>query len=225
VHNIANQHPAGEAPCHQEYPPGPRQWHARPGPGTGSAATQILLFVSRRRLHTPNKGLPRNQGHQRQNVSGTTSRQSKSCHAHISSPPTIQQRPYPAPTQPRISTLLGSTGPSTPAFAFASASPKPTPPKSPTSVEAGRLRRSAVSWSHPHDHRWVQHRLRVEAAKKGSQPKREPRCPHRPSHADEVVTCATNLRRQRCRSAQQRTPCRRHGDQQTVWQAGTCTKS
>jgi hypothetical protein len=28
VHNIANQHPAGDAPRRQEYPPGPRKWHS-----------------------------------------------------------------------------------------------------------------------------------------------------------------------------------------------------
>jgi hypothetical protein len=91
-------------------------------------------------------------------------------------------------------------------------STNPTPPKSPTSAEARRLHRSAVSRSHPHDHRRVQHRLRVEAAEEGSLPKRQPHRPHRPSHADKLVTCATNLQRQRCRSAQ-RTPCRRHGNQ------------
>jgi hypothetical protein len=64
VHNIANQHPTGEAACRQEYPPGPRQWHARPGPGTGAATAQILLHVPWRGLRTPNKGLPGNKGHQ-----------------------------------------------------------------------------------------------------------------------------------------------------------------
>jgi hypothetical protein len=210
VHNIANQHPASDAPRRQEYPPRAEAMAHEPGQGTSTATAQILLLVSWRRLRTPNKELPRNQGHQGQDVSGTTSRQSKSCRAHISPPPTIQQRPYPATTQPRISTPSGSTSPSTPSSA--SASPNPTPPKSSTSAEAGRLRRSAVSRSHPHDHRRVQHRLRVEAAKEGSLPKGQPHRPHWPSRADKVVTCATNLRRQRRRSAQ-RTPCRRHGNQ------------
>jgi hypothetical protein len=162
----------------------------------GTAATQILLLVSWRGLRTPNKRLPGNKGHQGQDVSGTTSRQLESCRAHISSPPpiTIQQRPSPAPTQPHISTPSGSTNRSTPA----SASPEPTPPKSPPGTKAGGLRRSAVSWSHPHDHSSVQRRLRDEATKEGSLLECQPRRPHRPSGVNEVVTCATNLRCKRC---------------------------
>jgi hypothetical protein len=129
VHNIANQHPTGEAARRQEYPPGPRQWHARPG--TGAATARILLPVSWRRLRAPNKGLPRNKGHKGQDVSSTTSRQPESCRAHISTPPpiTIQQRPHPASTQPRISAPSGGTSRTTPAPA--SASTESTPPKSP----------------------------------------------------------------------------------------------
>jgi hypothetical protein len=115
----------------QEYPPGPRQWHERAGPGTDVATTQILLPVSWRGLRTPNKRLPRNEGHQGQDVSSTTSRQPESRRAHI--PPltttTIRQRPRPTSTQPRIPAPSGSTSCSTPTSA--SASPKPTPPKSP----------------------------------------------------------------------------------------------
>jgi hypothetical protein len=80
------------------------------------------------------------------------------------------------------------------------------------STKTRRLRRSAISQSHPHYHRRVQRRLRDEAAKEGSLPKCQPRRPHQPSRANEVVTCATNLRRQRCRSTQ-RTPRRRYDDQ------------
>jgi hypothetical protein len=80
-------------------PPGPRQWNPWSGPRTGAAAAQILLLVSLRRLRAPNKGLPGNEGHQRQDVSGATSRQPKSCRAHISTTPTtIQPRPRSAPT-------------------------------------------------------------------------------------------------------------------------------
>jgi hypothetical protein len=75
VHNIANQHPTGEAPRRQEYPPGPRQQNSWSGPGTGTAAAHILLLVPQRRLRVPYKGLPRNEGHQRQDVSSATSRQ------------------------------------------------------------------------------------------------------------------------------------------------------
>jgi hypothetical protein len=69
------------------FPLGPRQWHSWSGPRTGAAAAQILLPVSRQRLHAPNERLPRNEGHQGQDVSGATSRQPKSCRAHISTPP------------------------------------------------------------------------------------------------------------------------------------------
>jgi hypothetical protein len=75
-------------------PPGPRQWNSWSGPRTGAAAAQILLLVSRRRLRAPNKGLPGNEGHQRQDISGATSRQPKSCRAHISTTPTTIQ-PWP----------------------------------------------------------------------------------------------------------------------------------
>jgi hypothetical protein len=131
VHNIANQYPAGEAIRHQEYPPGLRKWHVRLRPGSGAATAQILLPISWRRLHASNKGLPRNKGHQRQNVSGTTSRQPESCRAHISPPPptTIQQRPRPASAQPRLSAPPGGTSCTTPAPA--STSTKSTSPKSP----------------------------------------------------------------------------------------------
>lgn len=63
------------------------------------------------------------------------------------------------------------------------------------STKTRRLHRAAVSRSHSHDHRRVQRRLRLEAAKEGSLPKRQPRRHHRPSRTNEVVTCATNLRR------------------------------
>jgi hypothetical protein len=80
------------------------------------------------------------------------------------------------------------------------------------STKAGRLHRAAISRSHPHDHLRVHHRLRNEAAEEGSLPECKPRCSHRPSGTNEVVTCATNLRRQRCQSAQ-RTSRRHHGDE------------
>jgi hypothetical protein len=80
-------------------PPGPRQWNSWSGPRTGATAAQILLLVPRRRLCAPNKGLPGNEGHQRQDVSGATSRQPKSCRTHISTTPaTIQPRPRSAST-------------------------------------------------------------------------------------------------------------------------------
>jgi hypothetical protein len=47
VHNIANQHPAGEAPAARSIPLGPRKWNSWSGPGTCATAAQILLFVPR----------------------------------------------------------------------------------------------------------------------------------------------------------------------------------
>jgi hypothetical protein len=75
VHNIANQHPAGEAPRRQEYPPGPRERDSWSRPGTCAATAPILLPVPRRRLRPPNQRLPRDEGHQRQDGMGATSRQ------------------------------------------------------------------------------------------------------------------------------------------------------
>jgi hypothetical protein len=94
---------------------------------------QILLPVSRRRLRAPNEGLPGNEGHQGQDVSGTTRRQPKSCRAHISTPPptTIQPRPHLASTQPCIPTPPGGTSHTTPTPASAPTSAKHPPPKSP----------------------------------------------------------------------------------------------
>jgi hypothetical protein len=56
-------------------PPGPRKRNSRSGPGTCAAAAQILLLVPRRRLRAPYKRLPRDEGHQRQDGMGATSRQ------------------------------------------------------------------------------------------------------------------------------------------------------
>jgi hypothetical protein len=81
-------------------PPGPWQWHAWSGSRTGTATTQVLLPIPRRRLHAPDEGLPGNEGHQGQDVLGTTRRQPKSCLPYISTPPptTIQPRPRPTST-------------------------------------------------------------------------------------------------------------------------------
>jgi hypothetical protein len=56
-------------------PPGPRKRNSWSGQGTRTAAAQILLLVPRRRLRPPYKRLPRNEGHQRQDGTSTTSRQ------------------------------------------------------------------------------------------------------------------------------------------------------
>jgi hypothetical protein len=71
VHNIANQHPAGETTCRQEYPPKAAAMAPEGGPRTDVAAAQILLSVSWRGLRASNKGLSRNKGHQGQNCGET----------------------------------------------------------------------------------------------------------------------------------------------------------
>jgi hypothetical protein len=160
VHNIANQHPAGEAPRRQEYPPGPRKRNLWSGPGTCAAAAQILLLVPRRRLRAPYKRLPRDEGHQRQDGMGAASRQPWSCRTHISTTPSaIQPRPRSASTSPRIPTPPGGTNRTSPPPTPTPATTKHPPPQPPPSPKARRLHRSAVSWSHSHDHWGVQRRL------------------------------------------------------------------
>jgi hypothetical protein len=56
-------------------PPRPRKQNSRSRPGTCAAAAQILLLVPRRRLCAPYKRLPRDEGRQRQDGTGATSRQ------------------------------------------------------------------------------------------------------------------------------------------------------
>jgi hypothetical protein len=133
------------------------------GDGCSNRADITACFTAK--TARTQKGLPGNEGHQGQDVSSTTRRQPKSCRAHISTPPptTIQPRPRPASTQPRISAPPGGTSHTTPTPT--SASTKPTRPKSPPSTKTRRLRRSALSRSHSHDHRRVQRRLRHETAK------------------------------------------------------------
>jgi hypothetical protein len=56
-------------------PPGPRKRNSRTGPGTCTTAAPILLHVLWRRLRPSNQRLPRDEGHQRQDGTGATSRQ------------------------------------------------------------------------------------------------------------------------------------------------------
>jgi hypothetical protein len=81
-------------------PPGSRHWHTWSGSRTGIVDAQVLLPISRRRLHAPDEGLPGNEGHQGQDVPDATRRQPKSCRPHISTPPptTLQPRPRSAST-------------------------------------------------------------------------------------------------------------------------------
>jgi hypothetical protein len=67
------------------------------------------------------------------------------------------------------------------------ATAKHPPPQPPPSTKTRRLRRSAVSRSHSHDHRGVQCRLRYEATEEGPLPQHQPRRRHQSSRADKVV--------------------------------------
>jgi hypothetical protein len=75
VHNIANQHPLVRPLAARSIPPGTWKRNSWSGPGTSAAATQILLPVPWRRLRASYKRLPRDEGHQRQDGTGATSRQ------------------------------------------------------------------------------------------------------------------------------------------------------
>jgi hypothetical protein len=198
VHNIANQHPAGEAARRQEYPPRAATMACEAGAGDGrSNRTDITACSMARIAHTqqgiarkqrpPGTGcLERNQPTtkelSRTHITPTTHNHTTAAMpnihptTHIS---TIRRyKLYHLRSRLRINRIHTT---------------KITP-----STKTRRLRRSVVSRSHPHDHRRVQHRLRDEATKEGSLPKCQPRRPHRLNRTNEVVTCATNLRRQRC---------------------------
>jgi hypothetical protein len=156
-----------------------------------TTAMQILLLVSRRGLRTPNKGLSGDQGHQGQNVQSTTRRQPEGHRAHIPSTTTLPQRANPASTQPRLPAPSRDAGSTT----TASASPKSTTPQPPpTSTQTGRLRRTTISRSHPHDHWGIERGLRHKSVEKGPLPKCEPCRSHRPISANKVVPCTAHLR-------------------------------
>jgi hypothetical protein len=115
VYNIANQHPAGEAPRRQEYPPQGRGNGIR-GRGWGRAQQPrkfYCLFHGEACAH-PTRDC-RDEGHQRQDGTSATSRQPQSCRAHVSTTPsTIQPRPRSASTSPRIPTPPGGTNRTSP---------------------------------------------------------------------------------------------------------------
>jgi hypothetical protein len=142
VHNIANQHPAGETPRCQDYPPRATAMARVVGAEDGRNSRADFTSCFTAKTARTQRGIAQNEGHQGQDVPGTTRRQPKSCRTHISTPPptTIQPQPRPASTQPRIPTPLGGTSRTTPTSASAPASAKHPPPKSPPSTKTGRLR-------------------------------------------------------------------------------------
>jgi hypothetical protein len=193
VHNIANQHPTGEdAPC-QDYPPRAVAMArvAEAGDGRSNRADITACFTAKtartqrgiaRKRRPPGTGClghnpPTTKELSRTHINTTTHNHTTTTTpsiyptTHIST--TRRYKSYHPHSRLRINQTYTT---------------KITP-----STKTRRLRRSAASRSHSHDHRRVQRRLRHEVTKEGSLPKRQPRRHHRPSCANEVVTCATNL--------------------------------
>jgi hypothetical protein len=198
VHNIANQHPAGEAARRQEYPPRAAAMAREAGAGDGrSNRTYITACFTARIAHTQ-QGIAR-----KQRPPGT------GCLEH-NQPTTreLSRTHIITTTHNHTTTATSSTHPTTHIHTirkYKSSHPRlrlritrTHTTKITPSTKAGRLRRSGVSRSHSHDHRKVQRRLQDEATKEGSLPECQPCRPHRPSGTNEVVTCSTNFRRQRC---------------------------
>jgi hypothetical protein len=142
VHNIANQHPAGEAPRRQDYPP------------STAAMARVVVAKDERSSRadftacfTAKTARTQRGIAQKRSPPGTgclghnppTTQELSRTHINIT-PTTIQPRPRPASTQPRIPTPPGDTSRTTPTSASAPASAKHPPPKSPLSTKTGRLR-------------------------------------------------------------------------------------
>jgi hypothetical protein len=154
VHSIAIQHPAGEASRRQDYPPRATQWHAWPRPGTGAAAMQIFLSVSRRRLRAPNEGLPGNEALGTRCLEHNPPITKELSHTHINTTShnhttTASPNTYPT-THINTTRRYKSYHPHSCLRINQTYTTKITP-----STKTRRLRRSAVSWSHSHDHRRV----------------------------------------------------------------------
>jgi hypothetical protein len=140
VHNIANQHPAGEAPCRQYYPPKAAAMACMVGAGDERSSRADFTSSFTAKTARTQRGIARKRrppgtgclGHNPPTTQGLS-------RTHINTTPTtIQPQPRPTSTQPRIPTPPGGTSRTTPTPA--SASTKYPPPKSPPSTKTGRLR-------------------------------------------------------------------------------------
>jgi hypothetical protein len=132
VHNIANQHPAGEAPRRQEYPPRAVETELVVGAGDvrssrtdftacSTAKTARILQETAQRRRPPETGWHgRNQP--------TTLELSRT---HISNPSAIRPRPRSASTAPRIPTPPGGTNHTSPTPTSTPSTAKHPPPQPP----------------------------------------------------------------------------------------------
>jgi hypothetical protein len=195
MHNIANQHPARETTRRQEYHPQGRDNGTR---GRGRGRTQQLrrfycLFHGEDCV-PPTRDCPETKAtRDRMSRAQPTDNQRVVAHTyhHHQQPYNNEQIQHPPNHVYQHRQEVQVLPPPPPHH--------PNPQHhNPPSTQAGRLRRTTISQSHPHDHQRVQRGLRNKAAEKGPLPKCEPRCPHRPSGTNEVVSCTTHLRRQRC---------------------------
>jgi hypothetical protein len=158
VHNIANQHPAGEAPRRQEYPPQGRGNGTR-GRGRGRAQLSrrfYCLFHDEDCVH-PTRDCPETKAtRDRMARAQPADNPRVVAHTYQQPPSAIQPRPRSASTTPRIPTPPGGTNRTSPPPPAPPATAKHPPPQPPPSPKSRRLRRSTVSRSHSHDHWGVQ---------------------------------------------------------------------
>jgi hypothetical protein len=195
VHNIANQHPAGEAPRRQDYPP---QGNGTRGRGRGRAQQPrrfSCLFHGEDCAH-PTRECPETKA-TRDRMSRAQPVDNPRVVAH-----TYQQllQPYnhgPAQHPPNhayqhhqevqiVPPPLPPPDPPPPHI------PHPHHPQAPKQEDfADQPYRGVIHMITG----GVQRRVRLEATEEGSLPQHQPRRRHRSSHADKVVPCATDLRR------------------------------
>jgi hypothetical protein len=158
VHNIANQHPAGEAPHRQNYPPRAAAMTLVVGAedGRSSRANFTACFTAktaRTQRGTVWKRRPPGTGCLGRNQP-TTQELSRT---HINT--TSHNHTTTAPLNIHLTTHTNTTRRYKsyhPHSRLRTASAKHPPPKSPPSTKTRRLRLSAVSRSHSHDHWGVQ---------------------------------------------------------------------
>jgi hypothetical protein len=192
VHNIANQHPAGEAPRRQEYPPRVAETELAVGAGDvrrcradfiacSTAKTAHTLQETAQRRRPPKTGW---HGHNQPTTLELSCTHISNPLSHTTTAPLRIHRTTHTNITRRYKSYLPHT------HLHTSNSTTSTTP----SPKARRLRRSVVSRSHPHDHWGVQRRLRHKAAEKGPLPQHQPRRRHRSGRTDKVVPRAIDLR-------------------------------